>query len=91
MGVVLTRACRAAAASTELVFVNFYADWCRFSNMLAPIWDAAADLAAEELPEGRVALGKVDCDQQGKAPRCRAAFVGVLVCTVLVYFHVAVR
>ena len=27
----------------EFVFLNFYADWCRFSNMLAPIWDEGAD------------------------------------------------
>ncbi|XP_037085694.1 endoplasmic reticulum resident protein 44-like [Pollicipes pollicipes] len=51
-------------ASTELVFVNFYADWCRFSNMLAPVWDSAADLATSRFDGGRVVMGKVDCDQQ---------------------------
>ena len=25
--------------NNDLVLINFYADWCRFSNMLAPIWD----------------------------------------------------
>ena len=28
----------------DFVFVNFYADWCRFSNLLAPVWDEGADL-----------------------------------------------
>lgn len=31
------------AASNELVFLNFYAEWCRFSNILAPIFNEAAD------------------------------------------------
>ena len=56
-----------AAASTELVFVNFYADWCHFSNMLSPVWDKAADLVTEKLGSERVVLGKVDCDQQGES------------------------
>lgn len=34
-------------ASNELVFINFYAEWCRFSNMLQPIFDEAADKACE--------------------------------------------
>ena len=54
-------------ANTELVLINFYADWCRFSNMLAPIFDEAADKIAAEFPEeGRVVLGKVDCDKESK-------------------------
>jgi len=53
-------------ATNELVMVNFYADWCRFSNMLAPIWDEAATLVAKDFPEpGRVLFGKVDCDAEG--------------------------
>ena len=35
-------------ASHEFVFINFYADWCRFSNMLSPIWDEFADKAKKE-------------------------------------------
>ena len=55
------------AANTELVLINFYADWCRFSNMLAPIFDEAADKVAAEFPEkGRVVLGKVDCDKDSE-------------------------
>nr|CAD7434269.1 unnamed protein product [Timema monikensis] len=54
------------ATSNELVVMNFYADWCRFSSMLAPIFDEAADLVTAEFPEaGQVVLGKVDCDKEG--------------------------
>lgn len=52
-------------ASNELVFINFYAEWCRFSNMLQPIFDEAADKVAAEFPEaGKVVMGKVDCDKE---------------------------
>ncbi|KAM7348871.1 endoplasmic reticulum protein 44 isoform 1-T1 [Cochliomyia hominivorax] len=52
-------------ASNELVFLNFYAEWCRFSNLLAPIFNEAADKVKEAFPEaGKVVLGKVDCDRE---------------------------
>ncbi|CAG9817492.1 unnamed protein product [Phaedon cochleariae] len=52
-------------ASNELVFINFYADWCRFSNLLMPIFDEAAEAVAKEFPEaGRVVMAKVDCDKE---------------------------
>ncbi|XP_017771319.1 PREDICTED: endoplasmic reticulum resident protein 44-like [Nicrophorus vespilloides] len=52
-------------ASNELVFINFYADWCRFSNMLMPIFDEAADKVTEDFPDaGRVVMAKVDCDKE---------------------------
>ncbi|XP_012262959.1 endoplasmic reticulum resident protein 44 isoform X2 [Athalia rosae] len=52
-------------ASNELVFINFYAEWCRFSSLLAPIFDEAADKVAAEFPEaGKVVMGKVDCDAE---------------------------
>lgn len=52
-------------ANNELVVINFYADWCRFSNMLAPIWDESADKVSQEYPEpGKVVFGKVDCDKE---------------------------
>lgn len=53
------------SASNELVFINFYAEWCRFSNLLAPIFDEAAGKVREAFPEeGRVVMGKVDCDKE---------------------------
>lgn len=52
-------------ASNELVFIDFYADWCRFSNLLMPIFDEAADAVAKEFPEpGKVVMAKVDCDEE---------------------------
>jgi len=49
----------------EFVFINFYADWCRFSNMLAPLWDEGADKIRTELAGQSVLVGKVDCDKHG--------------------------
>jgi len=51
-------------ADNEFVFINFYADWCRFSNMLAPIWDEGADKIAAEMVGSSVVVGKVDCDTE---------------------------
>lgn len=52
-------------ASNELVFINFYADWCRFSNLLMPIFDEASDKVSQEFPEaGKIVMGKVDCDKE---------------------------
>jgi endoplasmic reticulum resident protein 44 len=48
-----------------LVLINFYADWCRFSNMLSPIWDEGADKVAAQLAGMKVVMGKVDCDKEG--------------------------
>lgn len=44
----------------SLVLVNFYADWCRFSNMLKPIFSQAADeiYATDQ----SVLLARVNCD-----------------------------
>lgn len=53
------------SASNELVFINFYADWCFYSKKLQPIFDEAADKIKEAHPEvGKVVMGKVDCDQE---------------------------
>ena len=50
--------------NNKLVFINFYADWCRFSNMLAPIWDQTADKVKRQFPDQNVVIGKVDCDKE---------------------------
>lgn len=51
-------------ASNELVFINFYADWCRFSNLLAPIFDEASDEVHKEFSSGQVVMAKVNCDEE---------------------------
>lgn len=52
-------------ASNELVIINFYADWCRFSNILQPIFDEAADEVAKEFDQpGQVVMAKVNCDEE---------------------------
>ncbi|GFX41483.1 endoplasmic reticulum resident protein 44 [Trichonephila clavipes] len=47
-------------ANNELVFLNFYADWCRFSQILGPIFNEAAETIAKEFAPGKVLFGKVD-------------------------------
>lgn len=57
--------CLFLSASNELVFINFYAQWCRFSNVLAPIFEEAATKIRSAFPEpGRVVMAKVDCDRE---------------------------
>uniref|UniRef100_A0A023FZC8 Putative thiol-disulfide isomerase and thioredoxin n=1 Tax=Amblyomma parvum TaxID=251391 RepID=A0A023FZC8_AMBPA len=49
----------------ELVFLNFYADWCRFSQILAPVFEEAAKNVHEVTKEpNKVLFGKVDCDRE---------------------------
>ena len=52
-------------ASNELIFINFYADWCRFSNILMPTFEEAADKITALYPDaGKVVMAKVDCDKE---------------------------
>lgn len=54
-------------ASNELVIINFYADWCRFSGILTPIFEEAAEKVSSFYPNpGKVVLGKVDCDTESE-------------------------
>lgn len=46
----------------KLVLINFYADWCMFSQQLAPIFHQAANIIHEEYPD--VKLGRVDCESE---------------------------
>jgi endoplasmic reticulum resident protein 44 len=48
--------------SNDIVFINYYANWCRFSQMLQPIYDEFADKFTKENSDKRVAIAKVDCD-----------------------------
>ncbi|XP_046859543.1 endoplasmic reticulum resident protein 44-like [Xenia sp. Carnegie-2017] len=47
----------------KVVFVNFYADWCRFSQMLKPTFEQAADILKEEFPNDLI-LARIDCEDQ---------------------------
>lgn len=54
-----------ALASNDIVFVNFYANWCRFSQMLKPIFeDAARTIKEQFVTQGEVVLAGVDCDRE---------------------------
>ncbi|CAG2177952.1 unnamed protein product, partial [Oppiella nova] len=48
----------------ELVFVNFHAEWCQFSEILTPIYKEAANKVTQDF-EGtnRVVFGRVNCDE----------------------------
>ncbi|KAK6961137.1 endoplasmic reticulum resident protein 44 [Biomphalaria glabrata] len=58
---------------SDIAIVNFYADWCRFSQILAPTFEEAGKKVKEELPvPGKVVFAKVDCDREtGIAGRYR--------------------
>lgn len=48
--------------ANDVVFVNFYADWCHFSQRLAPIFEETAVRLNENLPKtAKVRLGRVNC------------------------------
>ncbi|KAF1591077.1 UNVERIFIED_CONTAM: Endoplasmic reticulum resident protein 44, partial [Eudyptes robustus] len=49
-------------ANNKLVFVNFYAEWCRFSQILKPIFESASQNFKDNA--NQVAFGSVDCDKQ---------------------------
>jgi endoplasmic reticulum resident protein 44 len=52
-------------ASSDIAIVNFYADWCRFSQILAPVFEEAAKKVQEEFPvPGKIVFAKVDCDRE---------------------------
>ncbi|KAH8280859.1 hypothetical protein KR054_001722, partial [Drosophila jambulina] len=52
-------------SSNDLVLLSFYVDWCPYSKLLEPIFEEAAAKVREKFPdEGRVVLGKVNCDEE---------------------------
>ena len=46
--------CALPLVTKEVLFLNFYADWCRFSQQLKPIFDKAASTLQAEFPVGHV-------------------------------------
>ncbi|CAG2123389.1 unnamed protein product, partial [Medioppia subpectinata] len=49
-------------------------DWCRFSQILAPVFQESYTKVLEEFPEpGRVLFGKVDCEHETKCGLNRTA------------------
>ncbi|XP_033629066.1 endoplasmic reticulum resident protein 44-like [Asterias rubens] len=51
--------------SNEVVFVNFYANWCRFSQMLKPVIEETAKAVKEEFREpGQVVVAALDCQRE---------------------------
>ncbi|XP_055335291.1 endoplasmic reticulum resident protein 44-like [Paramacrobiotus metropolitanus] len=54
----------------DVVFVNFFAEWCKFSRMLVPIFDQTSAKMKADYPGNRIALGRIDCDKE--ADTCAA-------------------
>ena len=50
--------------SHELVIINFYADWCRFSQILAPVFEEASNKVQQEFQAGQVLFARVDCETE---------------------------
>lgn len=51
--------------NNRVVFVNFYADWCHFSQQLKPIFAQASENFAH-YPPGDVVWASVDCQQNAE-------------------------
>uniref|UniRef100_A0A7E4VF02 Thioredoxin domain-containing protein n=1 Tax=Panagrellus redivivus TaxID=6233 RepID=A0A7E4VF02_PANRE len=47
----------------QVVFVNFYAEWCRFSQHLRPIFEEASNRFSANT-QGQIVFASVDCDRQ---------------------------
>ena len=39
-----------STATNDIMLLNFYAEWCRFSQMLKPVFDKAADMLQDDYP-----------------------------------------
>ncbi|XP_038049167.1 endoplasmic reticulum resident protein 44-like [Patiria miniata] len=51
--------------SNEVVFINFYANWCRFSQMLKPVIEDTAKAAREEFrQQGLVVVAALNCEAE---------------------------
>lgn len=50
-------------AGSDVVFVQFYADWCRFSQQLKPIFAEASE-KFKDTPQSKIVWAAVDSDRQ---------------------------
>jgi len=48
--------------NNKVVLINFYADWCMFSQQLEPILHQTADILHEEYPNVKIA--RLDCERE---------------------------
>ncbi len=48
-------------ANSQVVFVNFYADWCRFSQNLKPVFEEASKRVSDT-PD--IVFASVDSDRE---------------------------
>lgn len=56
----------------DVVLVNFYASWCYYSNMLAPLYDLVAKTVKEEKPYSDIVkVAKVNCAEFRNKALCR--------------------
>ena len=63
------------STETKMMMVNFYADWCRFSRMLEPVFKDAAAKAAEEFGDVDVKFARADCDKERKLQKFLFNFI----------------
>nr|CCA20033.1 thioredoxinlike protein putative [Albugo laibachii Nc14] len=71
----------------ELVLINYYAQWCPFSQQLNPEWEeAAAQLRDHPEYSETVAMATVDCTDQKSAWLCRRAHVRAFP-SMLIYIY----
>uniref|UniRef100_A0A1I8J1B3 Thioredoxin domain-containing protein n=1 Tax=Macrostomum lignano TaxID=282301 RepID=A0A1I8J1B3_9PLAT len=56
---------KSVLAASKFSFVNFYADWCHFSQALSPIIEEVGKKLKQEFPDdSQLIVGKVDCDRE---------------------------
>ena len=70
--------CALSSVTKEVLFLNFYADWCRFSQQLKPIFDKAASTLQTEFPVGHVT---------NSLPWCHVVMVTSQICCHGFHYH----
>lgn len=47
--------------------VNFYANWCKFSRILTPVYEELGKTLSPEFPQpNKLVVGRVDCDAESE-------------------------